>query len=232
MGGSGRNRSRLLALLSVILVSSLLLNGCAPNTWAPAPGQSDQSAFSTLLRCQKQSDVVTVTIPLVPTPASIAAAGLATAIAAPFQSRMLLDACMENAGFVSVEPSRFARAVEERRECVDIVRLKPRYAAIVPHLSPIGTATFTLQQLADETVPTAQDAQDLASYAGETRPCYEHYAQSVAAITPASGPIIEQENSDIDAIYVQLEQRQLTWGQFGYQQQRVVTAAIANLHKL
>jgi hypothetical protein len=230
----------------VALVALTLLGGCA-TTWMPGPGQSSLNFEPTKARCQLMAMNSGGDFEASGSQNFVIGATIGAAIGEAIRSGMTFNACMRAAGFVEAETqtasaapanggkpgvSWFTPLVEERRACVEHVRADPRYSSVVPHLAALETGRFTLQQLADERMPTAEETQAFIAYVDEARPCIEHYRQSIAAKLPNAGPILLEEENNIEALSLQLAHHQLSWGQFDDQQQHMVDAARTQLRQL
>jgi hypothetical protein len=135
-------------------------------------------------------------------------------------------------GLTMITELRLSAAKEQRRSCIEGVRADPRYQAILPHLPEIGTGKFSILQLADDTMPTRQEAQAFGAYVDEVRPCIEQMTRLVAAIFPSAEGVLVESINESDAVSLQFVKRELTWGQLASQQQQIESVAAVKISQV
>ena len=74
------------------------------------------------------------------------------------------------------------------KACVTSVIDKPQYAALRAHTLDLDTMQPAPAELANETVPSAEDAQLFAARFDEVNPCREDLLRAVAIVRPEFDP--------------------------------------------
>jgi hypothetical protein len=76
-----------------------------------------------------------------------------------------------------------------------------------------GSVYPTLSQLADESLPTDEDAKMIIALHNDMAPCRERLIEDTVKITPGFIPTMLQFYNASDLILVDLIQRKITWGE-------------------
>jgi hypothetical protein len=97
--------------------------------------------------------------------------------------------------------------------CVDSVIDKPEYTALRVHTLDLDTMQPAPAELADETIPTAEDAWLFAVRFDEVNPCREDCLKAVAIPRPDLVPVLADEFKAAGAISVLVVDRQVTWAE-------------------
>lgn len=105
------------------------------------------------------------------------------------------------------------KAWEQFKACVASVIDKPEYVALRVHTLDLDTMQPAPAELADETVPFAQDARLFAARFDEVNPCREDFLREVAIPRPDLTPVLADEFKVADAISVLVVERQVTWAE-------------------
>lgn len=100
---------------------------------------------------------------------------------------------------------------QKAKACGDEVAARPEFAPLAKKMKLDGPAT--LQQLADQERPTAQEARLLGSYNEAILPCRQLRIEGMSKSMPQIVPILMRHYADIDAVQVDLMQRKLSWGE-------------------
>ena len=104
-------------------------------------------------------------------------------------------------------------AWEQFKACVASVIDKPEYAALRVHTLDLDTMQPAPAELADEAVPSAQDARLFAVRFDEVNPCRENFLMAVAIPRPDLAPVLADEFKAAGAISVLVAERQVTWAE-------------------
>jgi hypothetical protein len=101
----------------------------------------------------------------------------------------------------------------QQKECVSAVRNKPQYAILATHHR--GSFGYTMKQLADESLPTIDEASAMSSYYDETNhTCVQAYIEAGSKLVPALGPISQHAMAATDEATLLLVQRKISWGTY------------------
>lgn len=120
-------------------------------------------------------------------------------------------------------------ASAEFKQCVYRVRDKPEYALLIPHSVDLSTGQPTMQQLIDETVPTAEEAKLLIARHDDALPCRKRFVDQLSTTVPAFADIMLMEMANADAIAALLVQRKITWAEATRQEQKLAGDARSKL---
>ena len=115
------------------------------------------------------------------------------------------------------------------KSCTAIIRAKPTYEPLLPHLVDLNTGRFTVTQLTDDRRPTPAESRLIAPYRDETNSCRAKFLNELSAVSPASVAIFSQVISKNDDVEAQLAKRQLTWGDAATKLKQIMEAGQAQL---
>ena len=99
------------------------------------------------------------------------------------------------------------------KACVASVIDKPEYAVLRVHTLDLDTMQTAPAELADETIPSAQDAQLFAARFDEVNPCRENFLAVVAIPRPDLAPVLADEFKAAGTISELVVERQVTWAE-------------------
>jgi hypothetical protein len=97
--------------------------------------------------------------------------------------------------------------------CVTSVIDKPEYAALRVHTLDLDAMQPARAELADETIPSAQDARLFAARFDAVNPCREDFLRAVAIPRPDLAAVLEDEFRAAGAISELVAERQVTWAE-------------------
>ena len=107
---------------------------------------------------------------------------------------------------------RFAAAAQAAMECRAAAARNPQYRILDRRIPLADVGAATLHQMADPDLVASSEVAALDAWLGELNACREKLLQAANDTLPAFGPIIEASRDDDDAIFVELAQHKLTWG--------------------
>jgi hypothetical protein len=99
------------------------------------------------------------------------------------------------------------------RACVASVIAKPEYDALRVHTLDLDTMQPSRAELADETIPSVQDARLFAARFDAVNPCREDLLREVAIPRPDLAPILADEFKAAGAISELVVERHITWAE-------------------
>jgi hypothetical protein len=99
------------------------------------------------------------------------------------------------------------------RACVTSVIDKPEYDALRVHILDLDTMQPARAELADETIPSAQDARLFAARFDAVNPCREDFLRAVATPRPDLVPVLADEFKAAGAISELVVERRVTWAE-------------------
>jgi hypothetical protein len=151
--------------------------------------------------------------------------------------------CMEAKGYAltAAQPSAAVQEVKAKlqamnsqlKACVNALRSKPQYAALVPHLSDVATGAYTMAQLTDKSLATPAESQAVVAYTDELNgSCSNQYRASAKAIVPASGPIYEHRKTLTDNLVILLVEHKISWGEYAQRNKQTGEELIAQLNQV
>jgi hypothetical protein len=99
------------------------------------------------------------------------------------------------------------------RACVTSVIDQPEYAALRVHTLDLDTMQPAPADLANETIPSAQDARLFAARFDAVNPCREDFLRAVAIPRPDLAPVLADEFKAAGAISELIVERRVTWAE-------------------
>ena len=123
-------------------------------------------------------------------------------------------------------------AIAQYRECTSDVRKTPEFAALDAHLANPETGQFTMEQLTDKAIPTAQEAHLLASLYDDFSECRSSLKTAVGGVRPDLVPVLTDEDRQKANIVIKLVQRQISWGDAAQAGQAVNSATQEKLAEI
>lgn len=152
--------------------------------------------------------------------------GFGTGIVGAIEMQSFFNRCMVARGWTQQDREVVAaqmatqqvtgqQIVADRRACVQEVRDRPEFASLQRRHPDIQTGRFTLQQMADSSTPTVQEAALYLRLATDVRTCRETGMARLREIVPPQTlrPLQDSANQ-IDQTVAQLVRRQMSWGDF------------------
>jgi hypothetical protein len=112
-----------------------------------------------------------------------------------------------------IASSATKNAAAEFKSCRLKVWQKPEYASILSHLPDEQTSQFTMEQLADKSVPTLEEAKALASLYDDMGTCRAELKSALSTSRPDLLPAISEQQDASTNITLKLVQRSFSWGQ-------------------
>jgi hypothetical protein len=100
-------------------------------------------------------------------------------------------------------------ANQKASNCSNNVYTNPDYQRIIQHIPK----NPTLEQLADNGVPTDEDIRDIIAFHNETARCRRQLIEDYTKFIPGFVPEFVKLTHEIDIITVDLIQRKITWGE-------------------
>jgi hypothetical protein len=99
------------------------------------------------------------------------------------------------------------------KSCVTSVIDKPEYAALSVHTLDLDTMRPAPAELADETIPSAEEARLFAARFDEVNPCRENFLREVTIARPDLAPVLADEFRAAGVISVLVVDRRVTWAE-------------------
>jgi hypothetical protein len=96
---------------------------------------------------------------------------------------------------------------------------------VAVHAPDLQTGQHTITQLTDETIPSEQDAGLIALRYFDTNKCRQQLLSGLSTSYPNIVPIMANEFTQVQASYVLIVERNITWAEFARR-----TQAIAKQH--
>jgi hypothetical protein len=90
---------------------------------------------------------------------------------------------------------------------------KPEYDQLRGHILDLDTMQPAAADLADETIPSAQDARLFAARFDAVNPCREDFLRAVAIARPDLAPVLADEFKAAGAISELIVERRVTWAE-------------------
>jgi hypothetical protein len=119
-------------------------------------------------------------------------------------------------------------AVTELKGCARQIYESPENAKIRPHEMDPDRGQFTVEQLADKSIPTADEAKLVASRFDEAMTCRKSFEAVVAADRPDLIPVLTNYDNQVSQATIPLVQRKLSWGEAAQKIQSLNTDLAAN----
>jgi hypothetical protein len=104
-------------------------------------------------------------------------------------------------------------AVDEFKNCRSLILHKPEYSDVSLHLSSAETSQVTMEQLADKSIPTLEEAKSLALLYDDTSVCRSDMRSAISSYMPDLLPLFTESDNLNTNITLSLVQRKMTWGQ-------------------
>ena len=221
---------------AVILVLTLMLGACATHTWAPGPdakGTYEEASAQCSLMARHSGGGFYAS----GTERQVAAATLGYALGEAIRTQTDFNDCMSASGWVVADQDSAALAQmqaqkaqaqqigDQFKTCVSAARSNPKYAALLPHLKDLSLNRYTLVQMADNQLPSVQEAALLAAYGDQEQACRDEAASQVASIDPRAGQALKSLEATERNLDLELVSRQITWGQYARSAQNVIDTA-------
>jgi TonB family protein len=232
-----------LAFPAAFAAASILTGCVASHEWAPGPGMGAAEFEQAKARCSLEARHSGSGFAAIGSPAFVGAAALGATIGSSNRTQQDFNDCMLAGGWriadqlaaAAPQDQGIARLTEIRAEltaCINVIRAKPTYASLQPHLIDLNTGRYTMAQLADERIPTPEESRLLTAYVDERASCTDNFVTAGSQILPVAAPILAQEKSDGQAVLLLLVKRQLTWGEAAQRSQQLQEAAAAKLRSM
>jgi hypothetical protein len=221
-------------------LSLLLLAGCATHTWAPGP-DAKGTFEEAKAQCQLMARHSGGSYYASGTPSFVAGATAGAAIGEAIRTQADFNDCMSASGWTVADDkagSSAARAAsvqtmktagEQLKTCIETFRNDPKYTLIEPHVLPYGTTHFTLVQLSDENVPTADEAANLAAYEDATDVCRDQFVTQLAMLDARASLTYKRIQADTRAVKILLIEHKISWGEGAQRVQSILDTAMANI---
>jgi hypothetical protein len=131
-----------------------------------------------------------------------------------FFACVLVCSCQTAAHRQSVSIQEGSQSAQQRaKDCFSKITANPAYKSFAQHMPLSGTVYPTLTQLADDNLPTAEDAKIIIALHNDMAPCRERLIEDTMKINPGFIPTMLQFYNGSDLIMVNLMQRKITWGE-------------------
>jgi hypothetical protein len=113
----------------------------------------------------------------------------------------------EAAGIVT----KAAKAKADFAACMVGIAGKPEYAALVKHI-PNDISAATIEQKADQSLPTAPEAKSVLAWRSESLGCRQTFFADVQGFAPGMAPVLTKAYNASDQVWVKLVHREVSWG--------------------
>lgn len=218
-------------------LSLLVLAGCATHTWAPGPDAKGTFEEANA-QCQLMARHSGGSYYASGTPSFVAGATAGAAIGEAIRTQADYNDCMAASGW-QVADSKSGNAAaannasvktagDEMKACMAVVTDDPKYAPIAPQMRANGATHFTLVQLSNGNIPTAQEASLLATYEDNLDTCRDKFLSEVSAINPRGALALQQVRTNTRNIEILLIQRKITWGEAAQRTEAIMDSAQAS----
>lgn len=108
---------------------------------------------------------------------------------------------------------------DELKNCIEVARNKPKYAALLPHLRATSDGRYTLVQMADNSYPSVEESGLLAAFGDEEDVCREITLAQIAASNPGAAQSLRLANAKGRDLELDLINRKITWGEYAREAQ-------------
>jgi len=125
------------------------------------------------------------------------------------------------------EKAQIASASETLKQCIRAARTNPKYAMIAPHFADVS-AGYSADQLADETLPTEEEATLYAVYLSEAEPCRDAFQRKINSLNGEAGAMLSSRYSQGRETSSQFIARKITWGEYARRSQDLLKPANNN----
>jgi hypothetical protein len=104
-------------------------------------------------------------------------------------------------------------AKQKLMDCLHKVEINPDYHSLAEHMPIRGNVNPTLEQLADNGLPTDQDIRVIFAFHNEAEYCRLQLIEDYMKFIPGIVPTLTQFNHQSNLISVDLIQKKITWGE-------------------
>jgi hypothetical protein len=190
-----------------LVATAALVSGCAQQTWSPGPnarGTFDETKG----RCQLAASQSGTGFAAVGSQQFVAGAAVGNAVGNAIQAQNVFNSCMSASGWVSVDPKAAAQnltlaraALEESKACVAAVRVDTKYDTVSAHFADPATGHYSFAQMADDKIPTAEEASLVTTYEDAINPCRDKVVNVITGLDARAGEKIRaaySSASDLD----------------------------------
>ena len=107
-----------------------------------------------------------------------------------------------------------SKAVADFKACRLQIRQDERFVSILKYLTDFETGQFTIEQLSNSNIPTAEEARLYAKFYDENLPCNAAFVQQISAARPDTTTIFVESQEQGKKIALDIVTRKISWGEF------------------
>jgi hypothetical protein len=228
-----------------LAATTLLLGACANHTWAPGPGLNVADFEPAKARCSIMARNGGSGFAASGSVGFVAGAALGAAIGNAIKANQDFNDCMVAGGWqvadqTAAQADRSAAAKEqirtandEAKVCVASIKSEDKFTPIAGHFPDPETGKYTMEQLSDTAIPTAEEAKLVAEYYDEAAICRHNAIGEIVRVVPASATAFENHLSLDEMLTKRLIRREICWGDFEQgmsDSQRDLRSKLASAH--